>query len=105
MRARDRLLRRLDRVPGRPHHLHRQRRQRSALSRPRPQRLRRQVLRMSNITPGGGSYTPPPDPPPPPPPATPPVGSATADIIYPSSPQKDPTIALIINIFFSGLGQ
>ncbi|MGA7616560.1 MAG: hypothetical protein WBX15_15415 [Thermoanaerobaculia bacterium] len=58
---------------------------------------------MDTNTPGG-SYTPPPPPP------TPPSGGGTGggapqgELVYPSTPPKDPTIVLLLNLFLGGVG-
>ena len=54
---------------------------------------------MSNTTPGG-SFTPPPPPPPPP------TGPAAAggQLVYPSTPPKDPILILILNLLIGGVG-
>jgi hypothetical protein len=54
---------------------------------------------MSNTTPGG-SFTPP--PPPPPPPSGP--AGAGGQLVYPSTPPKDPILILILNLLIGGVG-
>lgn len=54
---------------------------------------------MSSNAPGG-SYTP---PPPPPPPAAPGGGSG-GQLVYPSTPPKDPILILILNLLIGGVG-
>jgi hypothetical protein len=51
-------------------------------------------------TPPGGSHTPP--PPPPPGSQAPPPGSQ--ELIYPPTPQKEPVIALLLNLFLVCVG-
>src|SRR3989337_2919234 len=53
---------------------------------------------MSNPTPGG-SFTP---PPPPPPPTTPAGGGGGGQLIYPSTPPKDPVLVLVLNLLVAG---
>lgn len=52
----------------------------------------------------GGSYTPPPPPPPPPGGggAAPPPGGG--ELIHPPSPQKEPVVALLLNLFLICVG-
>ena len=64
---------------------------------------------MDTNTPGGsytpppsGGYTPPPDPPRPPGSGAPPPGSG--ELIHPPTPQKEPVIALILNLFLVCVG-
>jgi hypothetical protein len=52
---------------------------------------------MSNTTPGG-SYTPPP-----PPPAGP-TGGGGGQLVYPSTPPKDPILILVLNLLIGGVG-
>jgi hypothetical protein len=48
-----------------------------------------------------GSYT----PPPPPPPVSGGGGTGPGDIVYPSTPPKDPVVVLLLNLFlFGGVG-
>ena len=53
---------------------------------------------MSSNAPGG-SYT----PPPPPPPAAP-GGGGGGQLVYPSTPPKDPILILILNLLIGGVG-
>lgn len=53
-----------------------------------------------DTTPPGGSYTPP--PPPPPGPGAPPP--ASGELINPPSPQKEPVVALLLNLFLLCVG-
>lgn len=53
---------------------------------------------MSSNAPGG-SYTPPPPPPP-----TPPGGGGGGQLVYPSTPPKDPILILILNLLIGGVG-
>ena len=55
---------------------------------------------MSSNAPGG-SYTPPPPPPPPP---TAPGGGGGGQLVYPSTPPKDPILILILNLLIGGVG-
>src|SRR4028118_1461955 len=59
---------------------------------------------MSASTPGG-SYTPPPPPPPPSGP-TGPIGTGPGaggdDIVYPTTPPKDPILVLVLNLLVAG---
>ena len=55
---------------------------------------------MSSNAPGG-SYTPPPPPPPPP---TAPGGGGAGQLVYPSTPPKDPILILILNLLIGGVG-
>lgn len=61
---------------------------------------------MSSVPPGG-SYTPPPPPPPTPGgPTVPggPGGPGGGDLVYPSTPPKDPILILILNLLLFGIG-
>ena len=53
---------------------------------------------MSNTTPGG-SYTPPP-------PSSPsgPAGGGGGQLVYPSTPPKDPILILVLNLLIGGVG-
>ena len=53
---------------------------------------------MSEMNPPGGSYTPP--PPPPTPPAGIPGGSG--ELVYPTTPPKDPILVLVLNLLLAG---
>ncbi|HET7706733.1 MAG TPA: hypothetical protein VFM36_11640 [Thermoanaerobaculia bacterium] len=53
---------------------------------------------MSSNAPGG-SYTPPPPPPP-----TAPGGGGGGQLVYPSTPPKDPILILILNLLIGGVG-
>ncbi len=53
---------------------------------------------MSSNAPGG-SYTPPPPPPP-----TAPSGGGGGQLVYPSTPPKDPILILILNLLIGGVG-
>ena len=53
-----------------------------------------------DTTPPGGSYTPPPSPPPGS--SVPPAGSG--ELIYPPTPQKEPIVALLLNLFLFCVG-
>lgn len=53
---------------------------------------------MSSNAPGG-SYTPPPPPPP-----TAPGGGGGGQLVYPSTPPKDPILILVLNLLIGGVG-
>lgn len=50
---------------------------------------------MSEMNPPGA-------PPPPPPPAMPPAGGGGGDLVYPTSPPKDPVLVLVLNLLVAG---
>jgi hypothetical protein len=50
---------------------------------------------MSEV-PTGGSYTPPPPPP------TGPTGAGGGDLVYPTTPPKDPILVLVLNLLVAG---
>lgn len=52
---------------------------------------------MSEMNPPGGSYTPPPPPP------TPPAGlPGGGELVYPTTPPKDPILVLVLNLLLAG---
>jgi hypothetical protein len=52
---------------------------------------------MSEMNPPGGSYTPPPPPP------TPPAGlPGSGELVYPTTPPKDPILILVLNLLLAG---
>ena len=55
---------------------------------------------MSDMSPGG-SYTPPPPPPPSPPMGGAP-GGGSGDLVYPTTPPKDPILVLVLNLLVAG---